>query len=174
LLWRMNRRRLDFEPLRDSLLAAANNLDLSVGGKPIDLFAANVARRRAVYGYIDRQDLPNLLRVFDFASPDQSNEKRTRTTVPQQALFLMNGPLVAQQARQLVARPEVAQTADPQARIAALYRIVLGRLPSQAEIQLGVEFATAPATPEATAAGFGPWEQYAQLLLLTNEFAYVD
>jgi len=172
LLWRMNRRRLDFEPLRDSLLAVADNLDLAVGGKPIDLFAAAPARRRAVYGFIDRQDLPNLLRVFDFASPDQSNEKRSRTTVPQQALFLMNSPLVAQQARQLVARPEVSQTADPPTRITSLYRIVFGRTPSPDEMRVGIEFATAPA--ETPAGGFGPWEQYAQLLLLTNEFAYVD
>lgn len=174
LLWRMNRRRLDFEPLRDSLLSVADNLDLSIGGKPVDLFNADPARRRAVYGYVDRQDLPNLLRVFDFASPDQSSEKRPRTTVPQQALFLMNSPLVSQQARRLLARPEVSSTADPQARITALYRIVFGRAPSAEELQVGVEFAAAPVVGDAPPAQFGPWEQYAQLLLLTNEFAYVD
>lgn len=169
-LWKMNRRRLEFEPLRDSLLAVADNLDRTVGGRPVEMFGGPTARRRALYGYIDRQDLPNLLRVFDFASPDQSSERRPRTTVPQQALFLMNSPLAAEQSKLLVGRPELSGTADPQARITALYQIVFGRSPRPQEMQLGVEFTSG--TAEAGAPGL--WEQYAQLLLMTNEFAYVD
>ncbi len=54
--------------------------------------------RRTVYGLVDRQSLPGFHRAFDFASPDQSAERRPRTTVPQQALFSMNAPFVLEQA----------------------------------------------------------------------------
>ena len=93
LYWRMNRRRLEFETLRDTLLTASGQLDSSLFGRPVELTTMPVARRRAVYGFIDRQDLPNLFRVFDFASPDQSADRRPRTSVPQQSLYLMNSPL---------------------------------------------------------------------------------
>ena len=55
--------------------------------------------RRSVYGYIDRQNLPDLFRAFDFASPDTTSARRFYTTVPQQALFLMNSPFVIEQAK---------------------------------------------------------------------------
>ena len=68
--------------------------------------------RRTVYGMVDRQSLPAVFRAFDFASPDQSAERRPRTTVPQQALFSMNAPFVIEQAKALAARPDVAAGAD--------------------------------------------------------------
>jgi hypothetical protein len=171
LLWRMNRKRLEFEPLRDSLLFVAGRLDASMGGRPVPLVDAPFSRRRAVYGFIDRQDLPNLLRVFDFASPDQSAAARTETTVPQQALFLMNSPFVIEQAQALAARKEVASASSDAEKIAALYRFVFARPPSEAETQVALEFVQSAA---ATESPVGPWEQYAQLLLLTNEFTFVD
>ncbi|MGB7158868.1 MAG: PSD1 and planctomycete cytochrome C domain-containing protein, partial [Tepidisphaeraceae bacterium] len=96
LLWRMNRRRMDFESLRDSLLFAAGQLDRSVGGRPVDIASA-AATRRTVYGFIDRQNLPGMFRTFDFASPDATVSQRFNTSVPQQALFMMNSPFVLQQ-----------------------------------------------------------------------------
>ncbi len=104
LLWRMNRRRLEFEPLRDSLLAAAGRLDERMGGLPVDVTKAPYPTRRSVYGFIDRQNLPGLFRAFDLASPDTATPKRHETTVPQQALFLMNAPFVIEQARAFAAR----------------------------------------------------------------------
>jgi hypothetical protein len=174
LLWRMNRRRLEFEPLRDSLLLVAGQLDTTSGGRPVDLMTTPFTRRRAVYGLIDRQDLPNLLRAFDFASPDQSSERRPRTTVPQQALFMMNSPLVIEQAKALVARTELAATTDPAERIATLYRILFAREPMPGESQVGQRYLAAASTDTATSAKLSAWEQYAQLLLLTNEFMYID
>ncbi|MBW3599690.1 MAG: DUF1553 domain-containing protein, partial [Planctomycetes bacterium] len=169
LLWRMNRKRLEFEPLRDSLLFVARRLDSAMGGRPVDLVEAPFSRRRAVYGFIDRQDLPNLLRVFDFASPDQSAAGRPVTTVPQQALFLMNSPFVIEQAKALSARNEVSGAASDAEKIAALYRIVFSRPPSEAEMEVGLAFVrSAEDSPLST------WEQFAQLLLLTNEFTYID
>ncbi len=98
LLWRMNRQRLDFEPMRDTLLAVAGKLDLTAGGHAVDIIDP-ASTRRTVYGYIDRQNLPNLFRAFDLASPDASSPRRFYTTVPQQALFFMNSPFVINQAK---------------------------------------------------------------------------
>ncbi|HJT77545.1 MAG TPA: PSD1 and planctomycete cytochrome C domain-containing protein, partial [Gemmataceae bacterium] len=101
LLWRMNRQRLDFEAMRDTLLAVSGRLENRVGGRPVDVAGDPLCRRRTVYGMVDRQNLPALFRAFDFASPDQSAERRPQTTVPQQALFGMNAPFVIEQARAL-------------------------------------------------------------------------
>jgi hypothetical protein len=169
LLWKMNRQRLDFEALRDSLLAVAGRLALRVGGPAVSLTDAPFSRRRAVYGFIDRQNLPGLLRTFDFASPDAHVPMRHTTTVPQQALFLMNSPFLIEQACALVARADVAGLSGTEQRIARLYRLLYGRPPEPEEMALGVRFLARPAGKGLTA-----WEQYAQVLLLANEFAFVD
>ena len=116
-LWKMNRRRVEFEVVRDSLLAAAGRLDRSLGGKPIPLLSEPYSTRRTIYGFIDRGDLPGLYRAFDFASPEASSPERPRTTVPQQALFVMNSPFVIEQARHLAARPEIAAQTDSSGRV---------------------------------------------------------
>jgi cytochrome c553 len=172
LLGRMNRRRLDFEALRDSLLAAAGRLDLHMGGKPVDVVARPFSTRRTVYGFIDRQNLPGLFRAFDFASPDASSPQRFETTVPQQALFLMNNPFVVEQGRRLAARPDVTSRPNGAARIDYLYRLLYGRPAGPDEVTLGLHF-----LDEAGHEGKRPlsaWEKYAQVLLLSNEFAFVD
>src|SRR6185436_19468487 len=104
LLWRMNPRRLDFEPMRDSLLACSGKIDLTVGGKPVDILAEPFTGRRSIYAFIDRQNLPGMFRTFDFASPDATSARRFTTSVPQQALFMMNSPFAIEQARKLAAR----------------------------------------------------------------------
>ena len=172
LLWRMNPRRLELEATRDTLLFAAGELDAAMFGRPVELTKTPFPHRRAVYGFLDRQDLPNLFRVFDIASPDQSSPRRPRTTVPQQALFLMNSPFVVEQSRALAARPEVATATDDSARVTALYRLVLNRAPDSEELGIGRDFLiAAQSQPDAKLA---PQAQYAQLLLLTNEVMYVD
>ena len=173
LYWRMNRQRLEFEPLRDSILAVAERLDETMGGRAVNLTVPPFAPRRAVYGFIDRQDLPNLFRAFDFASPDQSQAERPRTTVPQQALFLMNSPFVIEQAKALAGRNEVANSADRSAKTQALYRILFQRDPSAEESQVADQFITA-SEQESPNESFTPWQRYAQLLLMSNEFAFFD
>ncbi|HVU86852.1 MAG TPA: DUF1553 domain-containing protein [Pirellulales bacterium] len=179
-LWRANRRRLDFEAMRDSLLAAAGRLDTALDGRSIDIWAQPYSTRRSVYAFVDRQDLPGIFRMFDFASPDVSTPQRPTTTVPQQALFGMNAPFVLEQARHLAARPEVAAATDPAAKVQALYQAALGRWAEADEVQLGVQFlahvqpAATAGAPVDQAARLSPWEQYAQALLLSNEFMFVD
>jgi hypothetical protein len=175
LLWKMNRRRLDFEQLRDSLLATSGKLDPRAGGAPVDLTKEPFTGRRTVYGFVERQNLPGIFRTFDFASPDATSPQRYYTTVPQQALFLMNSPFVLQQARLLMQRSEIAKLSEGEERIQALYRVLYGRAADAEEVALGVEFldeeenAESEGTQKSTA-----WERYAQVLLLANEFVFVD
>jgi hypothetical protein len=170
LYWRMNRRRLDLEAMRDGLLATAGRLDEKFYGRPVDVANDAGNRRRTMYGLVDRQSLPNLFRAFDFASPDQSAERRPLTTVPQQALFAMNAPFVHQQAKALAAR---TADAEPAKRLCQLYRAALLREPTTDESRAGLDFVAAAAASREKSA-LGPWEQYAQVLLLTNEFMFVD
>jgi hypothetical protein len=173
LLWRMNRRRLELEAVRDTLLSVAGQLDMTMFGRADELTKSPFPRRRAVYGFIDRQDLPNLFRVFDIASPDSSSPRRPRTTVPQQALFLMNSPFVVEQAQALAARPEIASAASDHAKVAALYRLVLSRSPDAEESAIGKQFIASAGTM-TEGQKLSAIEQLAQLLLLANEVMYVD
>ena len=174
LLWRMNRRRLELEAMRDSLLAASGELDTTIGGRSVEMTKAPYSRRRAVYGFIDRQDLPNFYRVFDIASPDQSAARRPQTTVPQQALFLMNSPLVVERAQALAALPEIASATDPAAQIQSLYRRLFQRAATADELDIGQQFLAAAESELSGEIKLSPLVQYAQLLLLTNERMYID
>jgi hypothetical protein len=177
LLGAMNRRRLEFEALRDSLLAVSGRLDRKPAGRAVDLFTAPFTGRRTVYGFIDRQNLSGVLRTFDFASPDSTTARRFSTTVPQQALFLMNSPFVMEQARHLVSRTEIAACKEPETRIQALYRLVSGRAADRSELDLALRFletADSSQGSQEPASKLNAWEQYAQVLLLANEFVFVD
>jgi len=182
LLSKMNRRRLDFESMRDTLLLVAVNLDPSIGGRPFDLLKqrdGNFVSRRTVYGSIDRNDVPALLRTFDGANPDLSTARRDATTVPQQSLFFLNSPFVMEQACKLVNRPSFLELADDTERVRDLYQRVYQRGPSAKEIERGLRFL------EATSASTGteepsqkqpltPLERFAQVLLMSNELMFVD
>ncbi|HXB74455.1 MAG TPA: DUF1549 and DUF1553 domain-containing protein [Candidatus Acidoferrales bacterium] len=158
LLWRMNRQRLDIEALRDSLLAVSGQLDLSAGGPPFSLTAMPAVPRRTVYGYIERGRVPVFLSSFDFASPDQHVPIRYSTTVPQQALFLLNSTFVAEQARRLAQRSETDANGDPAKRIQMLYRSVFGRTATPHEVELGERFVAAPSHEEPPAAPASAWQ----------------
>jgi hypothetical protein len=162
LLGRQNRRRLDFESLRDGLLSAAGTLDRTVGGRSVDLFATPFSARRTLYGKIDRQNLPATFRAFDLASPDGHSPQRFVTTVPQQALFLLNAPFVQQQAKAVADN----LTGSEAERVAAVWRAVLARAPTSQEVERAERFVAA-----APGRGF---ELLAQALLMSNEFAFVD
>jgi hypothetical protein len=174
LFSRMNRQRLDFEALRDTLLALSGKLDLTVGGIPVELDHEPFPARRTIYGLIDRQNLPGLFRTFDFANPDTSSQGRFHTTVPQQALFLLNSPFVLEQARALAQRAEANCGGDLTRQIQTLYRLALQRPATGNETQLAEKFMAAqPAAVNATGS-FSPLAKYAQILLLSNELIFVD
>ena len=140
LLWRANVRRLDFEGVRDSLLAISGQLERSIGGKPVNVTEEPYSYRRSVYGYVDRGNLPELMAHFDFSKPDMANSKRTATVVPQQALFLMNSPMAVDVVRRVVNRPEFTAARDDLGKISALYRIIFQRMPKPEEYKMGLGF----------------------------------
>jgi hypothetical protein len=173
LLARMPRRRLDFEATRDAILAACGTLDPHVGGRPVEIVGPKTSTRRTLYGFVDRQNLPGLFRTFDFASPDISSPQRFETTVPQQALFLLNSPFLLEQAKALLKRPEIVGAKDEHAKIRALYRVIFARNADDDELQLGESFVRT-AIDEAGRTQLSAWERYGQALLLANEFVYLD
>jgi cytochrome c553 len=151
---RMNRRRMEFEPLRDTLLCVAGNLDTSVGGRPLPaLFTSNA--RRTLYTFVDRQDLPGVLRSFDFADPGAHSPIRSVTTVPQQALFFMNNPFVLEQVRGVLSRPDIAGIAEPTRRINALFRELYSRSATPTELASSLKFLSGwkSRLPEEASAG---------------------
>ncbi len=147
LLWRMNRKRADFEALRDSLLAVSGKLDGNIGGQPVPMFEDKSTPRRTLYGFIDRQNLPGILRAFDFASPDATSPLRFQTTTPQQALFLMNSAFMADRARELVGRPDVLAESSESDRIRRLYELAFQRWPTSEESTWGEVFVHRPVGP---------------------------
>jgi mono/diheme cytochrome c family protein len=150
LLWRANMQRLDFEEIRDSVLALGGQLDLTMGGPPtqLDLGEGGFSHRRTLYGMVDRRNLPEVYGQFDFANPDITTGLRYETTVPQQALFMMNNPLVVELARRLVNGREFQDLAGEEARIKFLYERIYQREPSEVETKLGVDYIDESPAPD--------------------------
>lgn len=149
LYWRKNSHRLTFEELRDSLLVTSGDLDPQRAGQGTPLFAeGDKNHRRTVYGFIDREKLPSVYRVFDFANPDLHVPTRSETTVSQQALFEMNHPFVATRARRLAARVESIANLSPAARVDKLFETTYQRSPTPEERASALHFvATAQLDP---------------------------
>ncbi len=152
LLWRQNRVRLDFESLRDSMLVAAGRLDSETGGPPFDIHAVPSSPRRTLYAYVSREEPSQLMRSFDFSNPEEHAPRRQLTTVPQQALFLMNSPFLAEQARAVASGCGTTQDC-----VKRVHRTVLGRPPDPRELEQAMEFvrseAEAPQAPKQPAEG---------------------
>jgi hypothetical protein len=120
--------------------------------------------RRAAYGFVDRQNIPALLRTFDFSNPNIHTPSRPETTVPQQALFALNDPFVVARAETL-GRSLIAQS--PDAAIHSLYRRILSRDPSPEELEVALAFlGQGSSMPELV--------DFAQALLVSNEFFFID
>ncbi|GMV99315.1 MAG: hypothetical protein AMXMBFR84_04540 [Candidatus Hydrogenedentota bacterium] len=155
LLWKQNRRRLDFEAMRDSILKAASNLDLAAGGPPVDVVEVPFSNRRTVYGEVDRENLPAMFRIFDFAPPSAHSPNRFETTVPQQGLFMMNSAFVAEQARLIANNADAADTTTDD-RIRNMYRAVLTRDPLPIELTLATDFVNGQDTAEPSVPYYEP------------------
>jgi hypothetical protein len=159
LLWRANRRRLDFEQMRDTMLAVTAELDVAMFGRPVDVTdAAN--RRRTIYAFVERQNIPAMVQTFDFANADTSTSRRNLTTVPQQALFALNSTFMLARADALASR---TSEAEPVQRIRRMFGVVLGREPTPVELEQCESFLIS-----------GTPEQLAQVLLMSKELMFVD
>ena len=184
LLWRFNRQRLEAEAIRDSILAVSGRLNREHGGPsvfpplPADLadFARygrsgglmwepnekdEDARRRSVYIF-QRRSLPlPMMASFDAVAFSESCDRRNVTTTPLQALAMMNGDLLHEEASYLAKRVEREAGPDRAAQLGRLFEIVLSRPPQRNELQRFGKFN-------------GPIESICRILLNSNEFIYVD
>jgi len=120
----------------------SGELDRRQGGRPELLFGDSPSRRRTIYGEIDRQFFPTALRVFDVANPDIHVPQRSETTVPQQALFYLNHPLVQDRARELARLAATIPSAEE--RVTWLFRNILQREPIDRELDDAVALITEP------------------------------
>jgi hypothetical protein len=167
---RASRKRLPFESLRDAMLTVSGNLDPKMFGRAVDMESKKAANRKTIYGFVDRQNLPGMFRTFDFAGPDAHCPQRHETTVPQQALYLMNN-VFAQESALGLAQRALATASDMESRIVELYRLALARDPDADEIELGESFLVASREDQEESPA---WQAYAQALLASNEFAFCD
>jgi hypothetical protein len=169
LLWRANRQRLDAEALRDALLYVSGSLDPTVGGPSVELTKEN--RRRTVYSKISRHKPDVFLGLFDFPHATITSEQRNVTNVPLQQLFFLNSDVIHVQSERLAQRL-CGAAPDDAARIQQAYRLLFGRLPTSSELETGLEFLRSNREDPSETASV--WKQYAQVLLSSNEFSFVD
>ena len=170
LLWRANRRRLDAEALRDSILAIAGTLSPGIGGASVDL--SKDARRRSVYGQVNRSKLDSMLALFDFPDPSLSSQQRAVTNVPSQKLFFLNSKLVWEQAGVLSDRIHGKGDRLDGRTVDRVYRLIFGRQATQEERQLALNFMDSVEARNNPPTD--PLRQYLQTLLSSNEFLFVD
>ena len=169
-LWQMTRRRLDIEAWRDAVLDVSGRLDRSFGGPSTNLADANNVRR-TVYAKVSRHNLDSLLRLFDFPDANITSSKRSETTVPQQQLFVLNSPFMIAQAKAFSTRLHNNAPENDEARINLAFRLAYGRPPEDIEVELARSFVSGGRDPQSK---LSRWESYAQVLLGSNEFMYLD
>ncbi len=181
LLWRMNVRRLEGEAIRDSLLALSGRLDRTLYGPPVNTYLTEFSEgrgrpgqgpldgngRRSIYLSVRRNFLSPWLQSFDFPTPFTCIGRRSVSNVPAQALALMNGPFVRQQAdvwadRLLKEQP----TATPEQRVAWLYESAFGRPATPSEAKDALEFVEG-SNEKAV------WADLCHVLLNVKEFIFI-
>ena len=184
-LWRMPRKRLEFEAMRDAMLTVSEELDITMGGRPVDLNVSPAVPRRSVYGFINRDVIANLMSTFDAANPNACTAKRPETTVPQQTLFALNSDFIQDRAVKLAALTKALNLETDEARIVALFRRTLGREPNGNELEQVKGFVNDTGGFVSPSEGItvpdgavkdpeGRWAQLAHLLLASNEFTFLD
>ncbi len=195
LLWRMPRRRLTAESIRDAMLAASGQLDPGRGGSPLGLelegnilgaggnvnpptwagwIPDNIRNRRSVYLPLKRErplgEL-EILSVFDFPHPNDITGARSTTTVATQALFLLNSPFVKQQAAALAERLMSDEPGDERARIHRLHLLTVSRPPAADDIETAIDFLDQCAA-ELNGDRSAAWTQLCHAMLGSNGFLF--
>jgi cytochrome c553 len=191
LYWRANKRRLDAEVIRDSMLAVSGQLDTSrrpgslvaeLGGQSISLIGFNKAvpadldgsLRRSVYLPVIRDRLPDALGLFDFAEPSLVTGEREVTNVPVQALYLMNNQWVQDRAAALAQRIR-REGQTPEEQIRRAFVLCFNRAPDNAEVKLAAQYFEKARTQASGAADEARiWSAYCQALLASAEFRNMD
>ena len=182
LLWRMPKRRLDAESIRDAMLFASGELDPKrpagslvarhIGDRPISLIGLDSkipadldgSLHRSIYLPILRDRLPDVLDLFDFAEPSLVTGDRETTNVPLQALYLLNSPFVQARAQALANRL-LREAPTTEARIHLAFQLCFTRPPDAQEEKLATDFLTKNPNSLPT---------FCQSLLATAEFRNLD
>lgn len=185
LLWRASKRRLDAEVIRDSMLAVSGLLDTSrrpgslvaeLDGQSVSLIGFNAkipadldaSRRRSIYLPVIRDHLPDVLEQFDVANPNLVTGDRDVTNVPLQALYLMNGPFVQEQAAALAQRIMKEKPTLPE-RLRRVFSLCFNRAPDDKELQLARAFFAGGSESDPAR-----MTAFCQALLSSAEFRYAD
>ncbi|QOV89464.1 PSD1 and planctomycete cytochrome C domain-containing protein [Humisphaera borealis] len=198
LLWRMGKRRLEAEAVRDAVLAVSGNLNDTMGGPgikpriPPELLVASQRNkwptvtkessehwRRSVYVYAKRQLRLPILELFDAPENSQMCSERGVSTVPTQALVLMNDEFVNEQARYFAVRVQRAVPNDIPGQIALAYELALARPIDAERLKDATAFVAQQTAMHKEA---GKRDESAKLaladlchvLMNSNEFVYVD
>lgn len=190
LLCRHNRRRLDAESLRDSILAASGQLNrepaLGSAIANVDELVNKAGNlhlhhnHRSIYLCMLRHSDPPELSAFDLPDSTKPVGKRNETTLPTQSLFLLNSPFLVEQAdwfaQDVLSDPQLNQSE----RIHLIYRRALNRSPESSELERAmtllddVDQALQTEISQAELRRVAVWATLCQALLNTNEFRYVD
>ncbi len=179
-------RRLEAESVRDAVLAVAGTLDRTVYGAPVRPFVSAYQDgrgkpqpgpldgngRRSIYIEVRRNFLTPLLLAFDYPLPVTTVGRRGTTTVPSQALMLMNNEFVAQQARKWAERV-TKESPDAQARIARMFVEAYGRPPDAAEIVRVERFVREQSALHGAGGEGNAWADAAHVLINAKEFIFV-
>jgi hypothetical protein len=159
------RRRLEVEAWRDAIMAAAGTLDLKIGGAATELKdPGNV--RRTVYGLVRRRELDDLLRLYDFPDPTGHSAARFGTTTALQQLYVLNSEFIGRQAKVLAGRVR-KEAPEQEAQVERAYLLLYGRKPNDREVTAAQAFLGDYPNDQK-------WQEYAEVLLASNELMYVD
>ena len=167
LLSRFPRRRMDVEALRDSMLFVAGNLQLTAGGPAVKW--DKEFRRRTIYGEVSRFRTERMLTLFDFPDPSIHAEKRVTTNTSVQRLFFLNSDFIKQRAAGLAARARATEPVSAEAQVRSCYAMLFGRDPEPRELAAALRFLGQ--TPGSSSESLA---EYAQVLLSSSEFSFVD
>jgi hypothetical protein len=193
LLWRMNRRRLEAEEIRDAIMAVSGNLDLTAGGSILTYkdreYVSDTEKRgggdydrnrRAVYMPVVRSSMYEVFQAFDLPDPSTSNGDRNATVIAPQALFMMNGSVVLKHtgfmAEKLLARTDLQDAG----RVRSAYERALGRSPSGKETDRALSFiaqvdgAMANRIADPVKRRIFAWQSFCKSLIGSNEFIYLN
>ncbi len=168
-LSRMNRRRLTFEEWRDAMLVSSGNLDRAMGGASLELDSEK-NHRRTIYATVHRRDMSPTLMIHDFPDPTQHSPARLSTVTALQGLYALNGPLLVQQSEALSSLLHHQPGDDDRHRITRAHWRLFSRSPNRQEQEMGLAFLSETSGDEQGAR----WQQYAHVLLASNEFLFVD
>ncbi|MCA8998053.1 MAG: DUF1553 domain-containing protein, partial [Planctomycetaceae bacterium] len=188
LLWRANRKRLSAEAIRDTALFSAGLLDNGIVDSPVAELGTLVTQNRAddagyeqkssslrtLYLPVIRNELPSLMRVFDFADPDFVTGSRAETNVPSQALWMLNGPFVRTHAEQVTDRVLNLNLSTDSEKIEKLFLLTVGRPPTETEAEISLNFLEQARDSNASSESKLPWQDLTHAIFASSGFRMLD